>query len=98
MEEIERIRLIMAASKELLDRIDAILEGRDLVQGQGQGQKSAKLLNYLQAAKMTGMCRSTVARMVYDGRLPVVEIRKGKKRIPEQAILDFIQGAKRIAS
>jgi len=56
---------------------------------------SARLLNNKQAADMLGLSKQTIRRLVKAGRLPVVETRVGRLRIPEQAIIDLAAGAKR---
>ena len=56
---------------------------------------SARLLNYKQAADMLGLSKQTVRRLIKAGRLPVVETRVGRLRVPEQAIMDLASGAKR---
>lgn len=56
---------------------------------------SARLLNYRQAADMLGLSKQTVRRLVKDGRLPVVETRVGRLRVPEQAVIEMAAGARR---
>lgn len=56
---------------------------------------SARLLNYRQAAERLGLSKQTVRRLIKAGRLPVVETRAGRTRVPEQAVIELAAGAKR---
>ena len=49
-----------------------------------------RLLRMGQAAKETGISRCTLWRMIRDGHLKVVEIRKGSTRIPERELLKLV--------
>ena len=58
-------------------------------------QVSARLLNYRQAADMLGLSKQTVRRLIKAGRLPVVETRVGRLRVPEQAAIELAASAKK---
>jgi excisionase family DNA binding protein len=56
---------------------------------------SVRLLNNKQAADMLGLSKQTIRRLVKAGRLPVVETRVGRMRIPEQAVIELTASATR---
>jgi len=77
-----RIKMIMSAPNGTLQKVDQILEGknddRDVV--------STKLLTFAAAAKQLGVSRQTLWRMVKE-----IEIRKGSRRVPASALIDFVK-------
>jgi len=50
-----------------------------------------RLLTLAAAAKVLGVSRQTVFRMSRDGRLPVVETRAGRFRVPSYALTALLQ-------
>lgn len=48
-----------------------------------------RLLSIAQAARALGLSRTTVWRLLRDGRLPFVELRPGSRRIPSAAVTEF---------
>lgn len=50
-----------------------------------------RLLSIAQAADALGVSRTTVWRLLRDGRLPCVELRPGSRRVPSQAVTEFAQ-------
>ena len=57
-----------------------------------------KLLTLAAAATVLGVSRQTVFRMSRDGRLPVVETRAGRFRVPSYALTALLQGGNSSAS
>ena len=57
-----------------------------------------KLLTLAAAAKVLTVSRQTVFRMCRDGRLPVVETRAGRFRVPSYALTTLLQGGNSCAS
>ena len=82
-----RIKMIMSAPNGTLQKVDQILEGknddRDVV--------STKLLTFAAAAKQLGVSRQTLWRMVKEDKIKVIEIRKGSRRVPASALIDFVK-------
>ncbi len=54
--------------------------------------KSLRLLRPVEAAQAMGISTTTLWRLRKEGRLPVVEMRRGAVRIPEEAIHAFVRG------
>lgn len=51
-----------------------------------------RLLSLTQTANVLGVSRTTVWRLLRDGRLPFVELRPGSRRIPSAAVTEFVKG------
>jgi len=51
-----------------------------------------RLLSIAQAARALNLSRTTVWRLLRDGRLPFIELRKGSRRIPSEAITALVKG------
>ncbi|OQA62738.1 MAG: Helix-turn-helix domain protein [Firmicutes bacterium ADurb.Bin262] len=51
-----------------------------------------RLYNIQQAARELNISRTSVWRLLKSGRLPFVELRKGSRRIPSEAITAFVKG------
>lgn len=84
-----RFTKLLQATPEQLASIDALLDG------QGLGLKEPtdrKLLTLTAAADALGVSRQTVWRMVNDGRLPTVEMRAGRHRVPSNALTELLKG------
>ena len=73
-----------------LARVDAIRLGKVAVPAPAPA--SMRLLSMGAASAALGLSRQTVWRMTREGRLPVVEIRRGQKRIPEAGLREFVEG------
>ena len=56
------------------------------------GPTDRRLLSIAQAADALGVSRTTVWRLLRDGRLPCVELRPGSRRVPSAAITAFVKG------
>ena len=57
-----------------------------------QAPADRRLLTLAAAAKVLNLSRQTVLRMSRDGRLPVVETRAGRFRVPSYALTDLLKG------
>jgi len=55
-------------------------------------QPNTELLNARQVAEALNVSRNTVWRMARDGKLPMVEIRKGCWRFKRQSLIDLTNG------
>lgn len=83
-----RITKLLSASPDTLSKIDMLLEGRPIETNTGDRH----LLTLMEAARVMGLSRMTIHRMAADGRLPVVETRAGRRRIPSAALTALLQG------
>lgn len=88
MEKYERYAALDKADAITLQKIDAILAGKDNECSPSPADR--RLLMMQQAAQELNVSRATILRMVKDGRLPKVEIREGTFRIPSQSITAFL--------
>lgn len=75
----------------MLRKIDSILDGKDDNKSQ---PADATLLTLTQTARMLGLARITIVRMVRDGILPVIPVRMGSKRIRRSDVMDFVHNRK----
>lgn len=79
---------LLTAQPEVLAKVEAILENR-----QPEAIPSdRRLLTLGEAAKVLSISRMTVYRMARDGRLPFVETRAGRHRIPSNALTALLNG------
>lgn len=88
-----RFAKLLKATPDQLASIDSVLDGKEL----GPTVPSdRKLLTLTAAADVLGVSRQTIWRMVNDGRLPTVELRAGRCRVPSNALTELLQqgGAK----
>lgn len=85
----KRLSAILAATPDVLRRVDRILSGE--IEG-ATDPGDRRLLSIAQAARALNVSRSTVWRLLRDGRLPFVELRPGSRRIPSAAISAFVKG------
>jgi len=85
---------LLTATQDELDKIEAVFSGKAEPK---QARVSSRLLDYKQAADALNVSRQTVRRMIAAGRLPVVEIRAQRFRVPEAAILALVESATRKA-
>ena len=82
----QRLSAILAATPDVLKAVDSILAGEI------EGATDRRLLSIQQAADALGVSRTTVWRLLRDGRLPCVELRPGSRRVPSAAITAFVKG------
>ena len=85
----QRLSAILAANPGVLRRVDRILSGE--IEGATE-PTDRRLLSIRQAADALGVSRTTIWRLLRDGRLPFIELRKGSRRIPSEAITAFVKG------
>ena len=83
----KRIHALITADPSTLSQIDRILSG----DAQTGAPVDRKLLTMTEAAKVLGLSRQTIWRMVKDDRLQVVEVRRGRYRVPSAAITSMLQ-------
>ena len=86
-----RIQKLLTADPGTLARIDNILNGGETA---ADTPTDRRLLSMTQAAETLGLSRQTIWRMTKENRLPVVEIRRGRFRIPNTAISQMIEEAR----
>ena len=79
---------LLTASPEMLARVEAIMEGKQ----SETTYADRRLLTLGQAAQVLSVSRMTVYRMARDGRLPVVETRAGRHRVPSHALTALLKG------
>lgn len=85
-----RIQSLLAADENLLQKIDSILDGS----GVDTTPPDRKLLSMTDTAEALGLSRQTIWRMCKEDRLPVVEIRRNRYRIPSAAISAMLKEVK----
>lgn len=83
-----RLTKIITATPDTLRKIDRILTGEATETEPGD----RKLLTLTDAAKTLGVSRQTVWRMINDGRLPTIEMRAGRCRVPSSALTALLKG------
>lgn len=77
-------RLLTATPSEL-KKIEAVFTGEGATDPGGD----RRLLSIAQAARALNVSRTTIWRLLRDGRLPTVELRPGSRRIPSAAVTEF---------
>jgi len=75
---------LLAASPAELKRVAAVFTGEGATD---PGDR--RLLSIQQAADALNVSRTTIWRLLRDGRLPFVELRPGSRRVPSQAVTEF---------
>ena len=86
----QRMTLLLVATPDTLRRVDRILTGEP---GEGATEPTdRRLYNIQQAARELNISRTSVWRLLKSGRLPFVELRKGSRRIPSEAITALVKG------
>lgn len=80
---------LLAATPRELERIEAVFKNADT---DTAPLTDRRLLTLTQAAETLGCSRMTVFRLLADGRLPAVETRSGRRRIPSAALTEFAAG------
>jgi len=82
------IMKLLTAPPEVLARVAATLENKL----DATPPTDRKLLTLAAAAEVLGVSRQTVLRMTKDGRLPVIETRVGRHRVPSYALTALLKG------
>ena len=75
---------LLAASPAELKRVAAVFTGETPTE-----PTDRRLLSIAQTAAAMGVSRTTIWRLLRDGRLPCVELRPGSRRIPSAAVTEF---------
>ncbi len=75
---------LLAATPAELNRVAAVFAGETPTE-----PTDRRLLSIAQAARALNLSRTTVWRLLRDGRLPCVELRPGSRRIPSAAVTEF---------
>lgn len=88
MSKEQLIGRLLAATTEELRKIELVFAGK--TESEDSGDR--RLLTLMEAARVMGLSRMTIHRMAADGRLPVVETRAGRRRIPSAALTALLQG------
>ena len=87
----KRMTLLLAATPDVLRRVDRILSGEPTEGATDPGDR--RLLSIAQTARALNLSRTSIWRMLRDGRLPCVGLRKGgSRRIPSEAITALVKG------
>ena len=89
MQTNDRLKMLLDAPTEVLARVDAALAGQPEPE-----RPPLRLYSMGEAAADTGLSRTTLWRAIREGRLQVVEIRKGSLRIPEIELRRFVGASK----
>ena len=84
--ELLMARLLTATPSEL-KKIEAVFTGEGATE-----PTDRRLYNIQQAARELNISRTSVWRLLKSGRLPFVELRKGSRRIPSEAITALVKG------
>jgi len=83
--ELLMARLLTATPSEL-KKIEAVFTGEGAIE-----PTDRRLLSIAQTARALNVSRTTIWRLLRDGGLPYVEIRPGSRRVPSQAVTEFVQ-------
>jgi predicted DNA-binding transcriptional regulator AlpA len=75
----QRLKLLLAASPEQIQAVDSILEGK--AQKSITNESGPLLLGMNAAARFLGVSRTTLWRMIGDGRLHRIEVLPGSFRV-----------------
>jgi excisionase family DNA binding protein len=82
---------LLSATPDQLVAVEAVFNGK--IEPNPMPPVSTRMFDNGQAAKSLGVSRQTVRRMIAAGRLPTVEIRAGRFRVPEQEIIKLVATA-----
>jgi excisionase family DNA binding protein len=85
----ERLLRILQATPDEQARIDRILEGKDA--NQDHPMSGPLLMGMTDSAKLLGISRATLWRMIQAGRLQKIEILPGSFRIRRSDLLALVQ-------
>jgi len=80
-------RIVTSATDTQLAQIRDILDGKAT---ETVAPTDRRLLNVRQVAQEIGLSKTTVWRLVNEGILPTVEVRAGRRRVPSEAVTEFI--------
>ena len=83
----ERFSKLLTASAHQLAAVVAALAGQC-----DQQSPPMRLIRISEAARLTGLSRSTIWRAAKEGRIRTIEVRRGSRRIPEAELQRFAQG------
>lgn len=89
MNKEELIGKLLAATPAELKRVAAVFTGEAPTEPTDPTDR--RLLTIAQAARALNVSRTTVWRLLRDGRIPVVELRPGSRRIPSAALTALAQ-------
>ncbi len=89
MSKEELIGKVLSATPEQLRAVEQAFNGNTAA---ATDPGDRRLMTQTDAAAALGVSRMTVFRMTRDGRLPAVEIRAGRLRIPSKAITALAKG------
>ncbi len=81
----ELIGRILAATPEQLNAVERALSGDKAAE-----VTDTRLLTFSEAARRMNVSRQTIWRMVKEGRLPTVETRNERYRVPAAALTAFV--------
>ena len=84
----ERFKLLLSATPERLAAVDAALAGHP----ETERPATLRLLRPGEAAKATGVSRTTIWRMHREGMLRGVELRRGSIRFAEAELRALVEG------
>ena len=84
MNKEELIGKLLTATPAELNRVAAVFAGETPTE-----PTDRRLLSIRQAADALNVSRTTIWRLLRDGQLPTVELRRGSRRIPSQAVTEF---------
>lgn len=87
MNKEELIGKLLTATPAELNRVAAVFAGETPTE-----PTDRRLYNIQQAADALNLSRTTIWRLMRDGRLPFIELRKGSRRIPSEAITALVKG------
>ena len=88
----ERVAKIFHATEDVLDKVDAILEGRDAQGCSLSG--NVRLLTITEAARLLGIRYSRIYRIIGDGLLDVVDA-TGRRMVRESSVIEYSKGLRR---
>ena len=84
----ELIGRILAATPEQIKMVERALSGEKAME-----VTDTRLLTFSEAARRMNVSRQTIWRMVKEGRLPTVETRPDRYRVPAAALTAFVNRA-----
>lgn len=80
----ERIKKLLCASPSQLATVDAALANTE------PPPPCYRLMTFGEVARQLSVSRTTIWRMVRDGRLPTVQVRENCYRVPEKALRELV--------
>ena len=94
MSKEEIIGKVLQADPSQLKKIAAVFSGAVEEPQVKPIPTDRRLLTFTDAAQTLGLSRTTIQRMVDDGRLQAIETRSGRQRIASAEITRFLDGSK----